>query len=168
MESKSNKEKIIIHIKNIIGIFLKYLKYSVIDGIIIAVANYIFMLYMEMPWKIGISILMGITNLIPSVGPVAGAIVGAVVLAFYDIKQALWFLGFTVVLQTIDGLIIKPKLFGDSFGISGVWMLIAMIIGGGVFGVLGIIFVVPVVAIGKYLIKNVYLPHKHKEDFKKD
>lgn len=168
MESKSNKEKIIIHIKNIIGIFLKYLKYSVIDGIIIAVANYIFMLYMEMPWKIGISILMGITNLIPSVGPVAGAIVGAVVLAFYDIKQALWFLGFTVVLQTIDGLIIKPKLFGDSFGISGVWMLIAMIIGGGVFGVLGIIFVVPLVAIGKYLIKNVYLPHKHKEDFKKD
>ncbi|MCR5415272.1 MAG: AI-2E family transporter [Pseudobutyrivibrio sp.] len=164
MESKSNKEKIITHIKNIIGIFLKYLKYSVIDGIIIAVANYIFMLYMKMPWKIGISILMGITNLIPSVGPVAGAIVGGVVLAFYDIKQALWFLAFTAIFQTIDGLIIKPKLFGDSFGISGVWMLIAMIVGGGVFGVLGIIFVVPVVAIGKYLIKNVYLPYKHKDD----
>ncbi len=154
MESKSNKEKIIIHIKNIIGIIIKYLKYSIIDGIIIGVANYLFMLYMEMPWKIGISILMGITNLIPSVGPVAGAIVGGVVLAFYDIKQALWFLAFTAILQTIDGLIIKPKLFGDSFGISGVWMLIAMLIGGGVFGVLGIIFVVPVVAIGKYLIKK--------------
>lgn len=168
MESKSNNDKLITHIKNIFGIIIKYLKYSIIDGIIIGVLNYLFMLYMEMPWKIGISILMGITNLIPSVGPVAGAIVGGVVLAFYDIKQALWFLGFTVVLQTIDGLIIKPKLFGDSFGISGVWMLIAMIIGGGVFGVLGIIFVVPVVAIVKYLIKNVYLPYKHKEDFKKD
>lgn len=161
---QKNTEKIIMHIKNIIGIVLKYLKYSIIDGIIIAVANYIFMLYMEMPWKIGISILMGVTNLIPNVGPVVGAIIGGVVLAFYDIKQALWFLGFTVIIQIIDGLIIKPKLFGDSFGISGIWMLIAMIVGGGVFGILGIIFVVPVVAIGQYLIKNVWLPHKHNDD----
>ena len=157
-------DKIITHIKNIIGIIVKYLKYSVIDGIIIGIVNFIFMYVMEMPWKIGISILMGITNLVPNFGPVIGAVIGGIVLAFFDIKQALWFLGFTVILQTIDGLFIKPKLFGDSFGISGVVMLIAMIIGGAVFGIFGMIFVVPVVAIAKYLIKDVLLPNKHKDD----
>ncbi|SFN97961.1 protein of unknown function DUF20 [Pseudobutyrivibrio sp. UC1225] len=157
-------ENLLTHIKNIIGIIVKYLKYSVIDGIIIGAANYTFMYFMEMPWKIAISILMGVTNLVPNFGPVVGAIIGGVVLAISDVKQALCFLGFTVVLQTVDGLFIKPKLFGDSFGISGVFMLIAMIVGGGLFGIFGMIFVVPVVAIAKYLIKDVLLPNKNKKD----
>ncbi|SDI00438.1 protein of unknown function DUF20 [Pseudobutyrivibrio sp. 49] len=157
-------ENLLTHIKNIIGIIVKYLKYSVIDGIIIGAANFVFMYFMEMPWKIAISILMGVTNLVPNFGPVVGAIIGGVVLAISDVKQALWFLGFTVVLQTVDGLFIKPKLFGDSFGISGVFMLIAMIVGGGLFGIFGMIFVVPVVAIAKYLIKDVLLPNKNKKD----
>ena len=153
-------EKILTHIKNILVIILKYLKYSVIDGIIIGVVNFIFMYFMEMPWKIAISILMGVTNLVPNFGPIVGAVIGGIVLAISDVKQALWFLGFTVVLQTIDGLFIKPKLFGDSFGISGVIMLIAMIIGGGLFGILGMIFVVPVVAVARYLIKDVLMSDK--------
>ena len=157
-------DNLLTHIKNIIGIIVKYLKYSIIDGVIIGAVNFIFMDFMEMPWKIAISILMGVTNLVPNFGPVVGAIIGGAVLAFSDIKQALWFLGFTVVLQTVDGLFIKPKLFGDSFGISGVFMLIAMIVGGGLFGVIGMIFVVPVVAIAQYLIKDVLLPNKHKKD----
>ena len=147
-----NKEKIIIHIKNIFGIVKAYFKCSIIDGIIIGVSNYLFMLYMEMPWKIAISILMGITNLVPNFGPIIGAILGGIVIAIYDIKQALWFLGFTVILQTIDGLVIKPKLFGKSFGISGVLMLIAMIIGGAVFGVVGMVLAAPAVAIARYII----------------
>ena len=69
-----------------------------------------------------------------------------------------------VPLQIIDGLFIKPKLFGDSFGISGVFMLIAMIFGGSLFGIFGMIFVVPVVAIAKYLIKDVLLPNNNKKD----
>ena len=157
-------ENLLTHIKNIIGIIVKYLKYSIIDGIIIGAANFVFMYFMEMPWKIAISILMGVTNLVPNFGPVVGAIIGGVVLAISDVKQALWFLGFTVVLQTIDGLFIKPKLFGDSFGISGVYMLIAMIVGGGLFGIFGMIFVVPMVAIAKYLLKDVLLPNKNKKD----
>jgi predicted PurR-regulated permease PerM len=157
-------ENLLTHIKNIIGIIVKYLKYSIIDGIIIGAANFVFMYFMEMPWKIAISILMGVTNLVPNFGPVVGAIIGGVVLAISDVKQALWFLGFTVVLQTVDGLFIKPKLFGDSFGISGVFMLIAMIVGGGLFGIFGMIFVVPVVAIAKYLIKDVLLPNNNKKD----
>ena len=110
------------------------------------------MWYMEMPWKIGISILMGITNLVPNIGPVVGAILGGVVIAFYDIKQALWFLVFTVILQAIDGLVIKPQLFGKSFGISGVLMLITMIVGGALFGVAGLVLAAPAVAIIRYII----------------
>ncbi|SDB50572.1 protein of unknown function DUF20 [Pseudobutyrivibrio sp. YE44] len=159
---KMNKDKIVTHIKNILGIILKYLKCSIIDGAIIGVINFIFMLYMDMPLKVLISIFMGITNLVPSIGPVVGGIISGVVLAFFDIKLALWFLGFTVVLQTIDGLFIKPKLFGDSFGISGVWMFIAMMVAGFFFGIVGLILVVPIVAIIQYVIK--VIKHSHKQE----
>ena len=162
------KDSIITHIKNIIGIVLKYLKYSIIDSVIVGVINYIFMLYMKMPWQILISILIGITNLVPNVGPIFGAIIGGVVIAFYDVKQALWFLGFTVILQTIDGLVIKPKLFGSSFGISGVWMLIAMMVGGAIFGVVGLVLAAPAAAIIKYIIKDIILPQRHNKELPVD
>ena len=146
------KDEITTHIKNIFGIVKEYFRCSIIDGLIVGAANYLFMWYMEMPWKIGISILMGITNLVPNIGPVVGAILGGVVIAFYDIKQALWFLVFTVILQAIDGLVIKPQLFGKSFGISGVLMLITMIVGGALFGVAGLVLAAPAVAIIRYII----------------
>lgn len=163
-DSNNFMDKLITHIKNIIGIIVTYFKCSLIDGIIIGVANFAFMYFMEMPWKIAISIIMGVTNLIPNVGPVIGALVGGVILAFYDMKLVLYFLIFTIIIQVIDGLIIKPKIFGDSFGISGVWMLIAMIVGGGVFGVIGMVLVVPVIAIAKYLYKSIKAENNEQTD----
>ncbi len=160
MDDEKNKIILKNHIKNIVGIFAKYFKYSFIDSLIIGICNMIFMLIMGMPHSILISVIIAITNIIPNVGPVIGAVFGGVILMFYDTKMALWFLIFTIVIQIADGLVIKPKLFGDSFGISGIVMLVAMLIGGGVFGVVGMVLVVPVIAIVKYLYKNVYLSNK--------
>ncbi|MCR5771741.1 MAG: AI-2E family transporter [Butyrivibrio sp.] len=162
ISSTDKNEKIINHLKNIFGIIKTYFKCSLIDSLIIGVANFVFMFVMSMPHSILISIIAGITNIIPNVGPVIGAAIGGVILMFYDTKLALCFLAFTVILQILDGLIIKPKLFGESFGISGIWMFIAMLVGGGVFGVVGMILVVPVVAIVQYLYKNVYLQYKKR------
>ncbi|MBQ7636305.1 MAG: AI-2E family transporter [Lachnospiraceae bacterium] len=155
IEDNNRKKTLSDHVRNIFGIVVKYFKFSLIDSVIIGVANYVFMWLMHMPHGILISIIIGITNLIPNVGPVAGAIVGGVILMFYEVKQALWFLLFTVVLQILDSLLIKPKLFGKSFGVSGIVMLLAMLVGGGVFGIVGMILVVPAVAIIQYLYKNV-------------
>ncbi len=151
----NNDNNLISHTKNIFGIFIDYVKSSFVDSIIIGIANFIFMWAMEMPWKILISILMAIANLIPSIGPVIGALICGGILAFFDMKQALWFLGFTLVLQIIDGFIIRPKLFGDKFGVSGVLMLIGMIAGSAFFGIPGLVLVVPVIAIVRYLWKHV-------------
>ncbi|MCR5097887.1 MAG: AI-2E family transporter [Lachnospiraceae bacterium] len=154
------KEKILEHLKNIIGILVEYLKGTAIDSIIIIVVNLIFMLIMRMPYSVLISIVAGVTNFIPSFGPVLGALFGGVILFFDDPKSAMWFLIFTVVLQVVDGFFIKPKIFGKSFEISGFVMLIVMLIGGGLFGVVGLIICVPVAAIVNYIIKNVYRSQK--------
>jgi len=159
-----NKEKIINHLKNILGIIKKYFKCSLIDSLIVGALNMILMLILGMPHSILISIIVGITNIIPSIGPVIGAAIGGVILMFYDTKLALWFLVIAVVIQILDSLIIKPKLFGQSFGISGIWMFIALFIGGGVFGVAGMILVVPVIAIVQYLYKNVYIPYRNSKN----
>ncbi len=161
LRDEETKKEIIEHIKNIGEIIVKYFKCTLIDSAIIGVVNFIFMMITSMPHSILISFIMAFTNIVPNIGPVFGAIIGGIILMFYDTTQAIWFLVFTVILQAIDGLIIKPKLFGDSFGVSGVVMLIAMLIGGGVFGIVGMIFVVPVVAIAQYFYKKVYLPHKN-------
>ncbi len=159
IEDNNNSGKTLSdHIRNIFGIIGKYFKFSLIDSVIIGAANYAFMWFMHMPHGILISVIIGITNLIPNVGPVVGAIVGGTILMFYEVKQALWFLLFTVVLQILDSLLIKPKLFGKSFGVSGIVMLLAMLIGGGVFGILGMILVVPVVAVIQYIYKNILRP----------
>jgi len=153
VKEMENRNNLLTHIKNIISIFIDYVKASFIDSFVVGILNFIFMAVMEMPLKILISILMAIANLIPSIGPVIGALVCGGILAFYDAKQSLYFLIFTLVLQVIDGLIIKPKIFGDKFGISGIIMLTGMIIGSALFGIPGLLLVVPAIAIVRYFIK---------------
>ncbi len=162
MSRLSHTDELKVHLKNIGGILIEYLKGTGIDSLIIAVINLIFMLILKMPFAILISVVVGITNFIPTFGPVLGALFGGVILIFYDPKLAIWFLIFTVVLQLVDGFFIKPKIFGKSFEMSSLLMLVVMIIGGGLFGVAGMILCVPVVAIIDYLYKNVYLPQKSK------
>lgn len=166
MDMKKNlptKEEAKEHLKNMGEIMVKYLKVTVIDSLIIAGVNLIFMLIMKMPFSILISIVVGITNIIPSFGPFIGAFFGGLILIFHDPKMAMWFLIFTVVLQLIDGFFIKPKLFGTSFGMSGVLMLIVLLVSGGVFGIVGLIFSVPVAAIIEYIYRHIYLPNKNKD-----
>lgn len=160
-----SKEEIKLHMKNIGGIMLKYLKVTAVDSLIIAVANLIFMLIMKMPCNILISIVVGITNIIPNFGALLGALFGGVILLLHDPKMAMWFLIFTVLLQFVDGFFIKPRLFGKSFGMSSIVMCIVLLIGGGIFGVAGMIFSVPLVVIIQYIYRNIYLQHRTRDDF---
>lgn len=131
-------------------ILLKYIKGNLLEALIVGVGNSIFMMIAQMPYVLLISIVVGVTNLAPTFGPIVGAIIGSLILVLVNPVYALAFLIFTVIIQTIDGYIIKPKLFGETLGVSPLLILIMIILGGRILGVVGILIAIPVAAIAQY------------------
>ena len=87
-----------------------------------------------------------------------GAILGAMFLFLVKPWYALWFLLFTLFIQTVDGYFIKPKLFGDQLGVPPVWILVSIIVGGRIFGVVGILLAIPLAAIADYAYQTLIIP----------
>ena len=135
-------------------IMIRYIACDLLDGLIIGIINLIFMMIFQMPYPVLISVVVGITNLAPTFGPILGAVIGAFILVLNNPWHALWFLIFTIALQIVDGYIIKPKLFGDQLGVSSVWILICIIVGGRMFGVPGILFAIPFAAIMDFIYRD--------------
>ena len=125
---------------------------------IIGMINAVFMLLTGMEYIALISLVVGVTNLLPTFGPIIGGAIGAFILVLIDPMHALIFIVFTLVLQTFDGYILKPKLFGESLGVSAVVILITIILGGKIFGVIGILLAIPFAAIMTFLYDEVFLP----------
>ncbi len=138
-------------------ILIRYIGGDLLDGLIVGIANFIFMLVMKMPYAALVSLFVGVTNLAPTFGPLAGAVIGGFILVLINPWHALWFILFTIVLQTIDGYIIKPKLFGGTLGVPSVWILICIIVGGRMFGVWGILLAIPFAAISDYIYKEMII-----------
>jgi predicted PurR-regulated permease PerM len=109
------------------------------------------MLIMDMEYVWLISIVVGVTNLIPTFGPIVGGVIGGFILLMVNPMHALAFVCFIIVLQMMDGYLLKPKLFGSSFGISGLWILIFILVGGNVFGIAGILLAIPMATIVDYV-----------------
>ena len=105
-----------------------------------------------------VSVVVGFTNLIPTFGPIIGAAIGGLILLLVKPVHALIFVIFTLVLQTIDGYIIKPRLFGNTLGVSGLLILVAIVVGGNIFGVVGILLAIPFAAILDFSYKEAFLP----------
>lgn len=135
-------------------ILIRYIGVDVVDGIVVGIVNFLFMIIMGMPYAALISVIVGITNLAPTFGPIVGAAIGGFILVLINPWQALWFLIFTIILQTIDGYVLKPRLFGESLGVSALMILISIIIGGRLFGVIGILFAIPFAAIFDFVWKD--------------
>ena len=139
------------------GILSHYITYSLIEGILIGITNAIFMAVMRMQYIGMISVVVGVTNLIPTFGPIIGGLIGAFILLLIKPWHALAFIIFTLVLQTVDGYVVKPNLFGDSLGVSGLLILATIIIGGKMFGVVGILLAIPFAAILDFLYKDYFI-----------
>lgn len=140
------------------SILIRYIVFSLLDSAIVGMANAAFMLAFRMQYLGLVSVVVGVTNLIPTFGPVIGMIVGGVVLLLVKPWHALAFLIFSLVLQFLDGYVIKPKLFGNSLGVSGLLILIAVIVGGNMFGVVGILLAIPSAAILDFVYRDYLLP----------
>lgn len=139
-------------------IFNRYIVFNLIDSLIVGAANTVFMTVFGMQYVGLISFVVALTNLIPTFGPMIGAVVGGFVLLMVNPIHALIFIIFTLILQILDGYVIKPRLFGSSLGVSGLWILIAVIVGGNMFGIIGILLAVPCVAIIILIYESYILP----------
>lgn len=134
-------------IKDVKNVFEQYIVGNILDSTIIGVTCYIGMLILQMPYAPMIGLIVGVTNLIPVFGPFLGAIPVIVILVLINPISALIFAVFILVLQQVDGNVIKPIVLGDKMGMSGFWILFSVTIGGGLFGILGMFLGVPVFAL---------------------
>ena len=141
-------------------ILVSFISQSLIDALIIGAANAIFMLVCRLPYIGLVSVVVAVTNLVPNFGPIIGAIIGGFILLLVNPTGALIFLAFCVVLQFCDAYIIKPKLFSNSLGVSGLLILVSTIVLGNVFGILGILLAIPVAAILSFLYRDYFLPRQ--------
>ena len=138
-------------------ILSRYISFSLIDALIIGIATLIFMLITGMSYSGLVALIIGITNLIPTFGPIIGGAIGGFILLIVNPSHVIGFVIFLCILQSVDGYVIKPKLFGDTFGVSGLLILLAIILGGRIFGVVGILLAIPIVAILDYVYKTFIL-----------
>lgn len=136
----------------------RYVVFNLLDALVIGCINAMFMAIAGIPYVGLVSFVVGATNLIPTFGPIIGAVVGALVLALVKVRYAIIFLIFTVVLQTCDGYLVKPKLFGTSLGVSSLWILVGVVVGGRMFGTAGMLLAIPAVAILDDLYSDYFMP----------
>ena len=120
---------------------------KLIDSFIIGVITFISMTIMKMDFVALISVVIGVTNVIPFFGPFIGAIPCAFLLLVAAPKQVIPFVIFIIILQQFDGNILGPKILGDSTGLSSFWVMVAIFLGGGLFGFAGMLLGVPVFAV---------------------
>ena len=120
---------------------------KIMDSIIIGCICFAVTNIMGTPFAVLISVIVGVTNIIPFFGPFLGAIPSTLLILFVNPLQALYFVIFIIILQQIDGNIIGPKILGSSTGLSSFWVIFAITLFGGLFGIFGMIIGVPIFAI---------------------
>lgn len=134
--------------------FNRFIVGKTIDSFIIGILCFVGMTIFGWPYALLISVIIGITNMIPVFGPFIGAVPSLFILFIVNPMYTIWFALFILVLQQIDGNIIGPKILGDSMGLPSLWIMFAIIVGGGFFGILGMFLGVPVFAIIYVVVKE--------------
>lgn len=135
-------------------IFVGFINGKLLDSAIIGVLCFLFTSILRIPYAILISVIVGVTNVIPFFGPIIGAVPCVMILIMVDPWAALRFGVLVVILQQFDGNILGPKILGNSTGLSALWVLVAIIVGGGLFGFPGMLLGVPTFAVFYSLLRE--------------
>ena len=120
---------------------------KLLDSLIIGILSFVLLHFMKMPNVLLVSVIIGVTNVIPFFGPFIGAIPSAFLILLDSPVKCFWFIGFILLLQQFDGNILGPKILGDSTGLSSFWVLFSILLFGGLFGFVGMIIGVPTFAV---------------------
>ncbi len=126
---------------------------KIIDSAIIGVLCFIGLSILDMPYTMLVSVVVGVTNVIPFFGPYIGAIPSAVLILLTDPRMGIYFIIFIIALQQFDGNVLGPKILGDTTGLSAFWVVFSILIAGGLFGIPGMILGVPAFAVIYYIVK---------------
>ena len=145
------------------NILVRYIAGDILDSLIVGILNFVFMSCTGMEYSVLISVIVGVTNLAPTFGPMVGVILGVLLLALGKPMNILLFLIFAATLQSFDAYYIKPKLFGNTLGISPVWILICIVVLGRMFGVIGLLVAIPFAAISDVIVKEIIIVKLRKK-----
>ena len=150
---KPNSANMILHLTiKSNEIFGGFIIGKIIDSVIIGILCFIGLSILKMPYTLLVSVIVGVTNVIPFFGPYIGAIPSAILITLSNPIKGLYFLIFILILQQIDGNIIGPKIIGNSTGLSAFWVVFSILLGGGLFGIPGMILGVPTFAVLSYIV----------------
>ena len=144
--------------------FMSFLNGKLLDSLIIGIICYIVCSILQMPYTLLVSVIVGVTNIIPFFGPLIGAVPSALIILMVDPTKCLIFVIFVIILQQIDGNIIGPRILGNSTGITGFWVMFSIILGGGLFGFWGLLLGVPVFVVIYSLVTNLIVKKLKRND----
>ncbi|MBE5881717.1 MAG: AI-2E family transporter [Lachnospiraceae bacterium] len=144
---ESSANAAIKNIRFVNSTFGGFISGKIVDSLIIGMLCFIGMTLLNLPYPLLISVIIGVTNIIPFFGPFIGAIPSTILILMVNPLQALYFLIFVFVLQQFDGNILGPKILGDKTGLSSFWVIFAITLFGGYWGFLGMAIGVPVFAV---------------------
>lgn len=136
-------------------IFGGFISGKLLDSLIIGVLAYIVLSIMKMPYAMLVSVIVGVTNVIPFFGPFIGAIPSFLIILLQSPMQSLYFLIFIFILQQIDGNIIGPKILGNSTGLTAFWIVFSTTFFGGIWGFIGMVLGVPLTAVIYHIVGRI-------------
>lgn len=134
--------------------FSNFITGQSIDALLIGLIFFISMLIFQFPYALMVSVIIAVSALIPIVGAFIGLVIGGFLIFVQDPQKALYFFILFIVIQQLEGDLIYPKVVGEASGLSSVWILAAVTIGGSLFGIIGIILFVPMFSIIQKLLKE--------------
>lgn len=140
-------DRILEEVEFIDRMFGGFIDGKIIDSAIVGVLCYIGCTVLKIPSALLVSVIVGVTNVIPFFGPVIGALPSTLLILIDSPLKALWFLIWVIVLQQLDGNVIGPKILGNRTGLSGFWVMFSIILFGGLWGIVGMIICVPLFAV---------------------
>lgn len=146
--------------------FAKFITGQCIEAIILGVLCFIGMTIFKMPYSLLISVLIGVTALIPVFGAFIGTIPAVFLILIINPIQAIWFVVFILCLQQFEGNIIYPRVVGNSVGLSAIWVILAMLVGGSTLGLIGMLIGIPLFSVAYQLIKDYTNKRLNKKDLK--
>lgn len=159
---QQNADRILEFSKLTDSVFTKFVTGQLTEAVIIGVLCFIGMIIFRMPYAVVISVLVGFTALIPIFGALFGTAIGAFLILLESPIKAFWFVIFIIILQQLEGNLIYPRVVGKSVGLPGIWVLVAVTVGGSAIGIGGMLFAVPVATV-LYVIFKEYIQKIYKE-----
>lgn len=138
---------ILENIRFVHKVFGGFITGKLLDSLIIGLITFFAMSILQMPYVLLISVIIGVTNIIPFFGPFIGAIPSTLLIILVSPLQGVYFVIFILILQQFDGNILGPKILGDSTGLASFWVMFAILLFGGMFGFAGMVVGVPLFAV---------------------